>query len=291
MGTVVSITIIHDNIDYVRRLMDEAFSEFKRIESIMSIYDDNSEVSRLNKQGFLESASKELISVLREAIRISKITRGAYDVSILPLLEYVDKKSDYLDEEELSSILDLVDYSSIEIRGENIKFLKKGMKIVLNSIAKGYAVDLVSEYLVKQRVNHALINAGGDIRAIGGRTDKESWRIAIRNPFEKDKSISRLKIFNCSIASSGGYERRIGKGIFPHILNPRLKKLSSSQVVSATIITNKALVADALATGLCAMDPAEGIQLIEDLGEGEAMIITDEKEILKTKNFQVYEDD
>ncbi|MEM1583264.1 MAG: FAD:protein FMN transferase [Nitrososphaerota archaeon] len=291
MGTIVTITLVHEDIGYAKRIIDEAFSELKRIERIMSIYDEESEVNKLNKEGFLEHASDELIYILKEAIRISKLTRGVYDVTILPLIEYIVRKRGELDEEELERILELVDYSLIEISGKSIRFLKKGMKIVLNSVAKGYAVDLASEYLIKHGVKHALINAGGDLKAVGEKTDGEPWRIAIRNPFEKDKSICKLMIYSSSVATSGNYERRIGSGNFSHILNPYLKNSLSSQVVSATVITERALIADALATSLCAMNPSESIHLIEELGEAEAMIITNNRDIIKTRNFRIYEGD
>ncbi|MEM1770374.1 MAG: FAD:protein FMN transferase [Nitrososphaerota archaeon] len=291
MGTTVTITLVHEDITYAEKLIDEVISEFRRIERIMSIYDEESEVSKLNKQGFLEHASDELIYILKEAIRISRLTGGVYDVTILPLIEYINRKRGEINQEELERILELVNYSLIEIQEESIRFLKKGMKIVLNSIAKGYAVDLASEYLIKRGVKHALINAGGDLKAVNGKTDKEPWRIAIRNPFEKNKSICRLKISGSSVATSGSYERRIGCGNFSHILNPRLKSLLGGKVVSATVITEKALIADALATSLCAMNPSEGIRLIERLREAEAMIITDSKDVIKTRNFQIYEVD
>ncbi|MEM2293441.1 MAG: FAD:protein FMN transferase [Nitrososphaerota archaeon] len=187
MGTTVTITLVHEDITYAEKLIDEVISEFRRIERIMSIYDEESEVSKLNKQGFLEHASDELIYILKEAIRISRLTGGVYDVTILPLIEYINRKRGEINQEELERILELVNYSLIEIQEESIRFLKKGMKIVLNSIAKGYAVDLASEYLIKRGVKHALINAGGDLKAVNGKTDKEPWRIAIRNPFEKIK--------------------------------------------------------------------------------------------------------
>lgn len=290
MGTIVTITLVHEDIEYSKKVIDEAFNVFKRIERAMSIYDEESEVNKLNRQGFLEYASDELIYILKEVLRISELTKGVYDVTILPLIEYIDRKLGEINEEELERILELVDYSLIEINGKSIRFLKKGMKIVLNSVAKGYAVDLASESLIKHGVKHALINAGGDLKAVGGKTDSEPWRIAIRNPFEKDKSIYRLRISSCSVATSGRYECRIAGRNFSPILNPFLKNLLTGQVVSATVITERALIADALATSLCAMNPSEGIHFIEELGEAEAMIITDNKDIIKTRNFQIYED-
>lgn len=292
MGTSIAIIIIHEDVSYVRGIIEEVFGEFGRIEKIMSIYDSESEVSKLNENGFLDHASKELIYVLREAKKISTLTGGAYDVSILPLIEYAHKvyhNKNVVLNDELKRILELVDYSSIKIYGDRIKFSKKGMKIVLNSIAKGYAVDVACEKILRHGIRHALINAGGDIRAIGGKTVQEPWKVAIRDPFIKERHASILKIYDRAVATSGTYEEMITKDRIPHIVNP-LSISNAHLVVSATVVTDRATVADALATGLCALDPIRGIELVERLGNAEAMIITRENNILKTSGFRNYED-
>jgi len=292
MGTSVTMYAVHPEPAYPQKVIEEAFDEFKRIEKIMSIYDDGSEVFKLNKQGFLNNASEDLIYVLKEAEKISRLTRGVYDVSVLPLMEYLEERfrEDGSADEKLSDIVELVDYSSISVSGDTVRFLKKGMKIVLNSIAKGYAVDLASDILRRYNIRHGMINAGGDIRTIGGKTEQEPWKIAIRDPFNKDKHVCILKLFNGSVATSGVYEYETIRGSHLHIVNP-LKKTGESRVVSATVIADKCIVADALATSLCAIEPIEGIQLIEQLDDIEAMLITDEKSILKTSRFVTYEDD
>lgn len=293
MGTPVTISIVHHDAEYACEIIEEAFREFKRIEKIMNIYDEDSEVSRLNRQGLLDNASKDLIYVLKEAERVSRLTGGVYDVSILPLIEYLERecrKENSLTGEKLSDVLKLVDYSAISISGEKVRFLKKGMKIVLNSIAKGYAVDSSLEMLIKNGIKHALINAGGDIRAVGGKTSETPWRIAIKDPFDKSRYVCKLKLFNCAVATSGGYEYAAAKQNPYHILNP-LKRSIAQRVVSATVIADKTIIADALATGLCAMEPSEGIELIEGLDNIEAMIVTDERRILITSGFRNYEDD
>ncbi|MEM0452058.1 MAG: FAD:protein FMN transferase [Nitrososphaerota archaeon] len=291
MGTSVTIMIVSRDIEYSEEVMDNAFNEIKKVEAMMSVFNEESEVSRLNRQGYLENASEELIWIIKEAEKISKLTDGIFDITVAPLIEYIDKnflKDRTSFEEGLRSILELVDYSSVKVEGRRIRFLKKGMKIVLNAIAKGYAADLAAETLKKCGIRNALINAGGDIRTIGGKTDKEPWRIGIRDPFHKEQNITIIKLHDGAVATSGSYERRIAQGILSHIVNPK-RPLASEQVISSTVICERTLVADALATSLCLMDPKQGIDLVEKLDNAEAMLIMSDRKILRTSKFAAYE--
>lgn len=291
MGTSVTIAIVSEDVEHAKKVIDITFAEFERVEAMMNIFDEKSEVSRLNKQGYLENASEDLIYVIREAEKISRLTNGIFDVTVAPLIEYIDRnfsKNQVSFEEGLKDVLELIDYSSLKIEGKCIRFLKKGMKIVLNAIAKGYAVDLAAEVLKRYEIKNALVNAGGDIRAIGGKMKDEPWRIGIRDPFHKEQNITIIKLYDRAVATSGIYERRIAQGILSHIVNPK-KPLASEQIVSSTVICDRALVADALATSLCLMDPKQAIDLIEKLDNTEAMLILADRKVVKTSNFAIYE--
>ncbi|MEM4545869.1 MAG: FAD:protein FMN transferase [Nitrososphaerota archaeon] len=291
MGTSVTIMIVSKNVEHSEGVIDNVFNEIKRVEGIMSVFNEESEVSRLNRQGYLENASEELIYIIKEAEKISMLTDGVFDITVAPLIEYIDKnflKDRTSFEEGLRSIFELVDYSSVKVEGRCIRFLKKGMKVVLNAIAKGYAADLAAETLKKHGIKNALINIGGDIRAVGGKIDKEPWRIGIRDPFHKEQNITIIKLYDGAVATSGSYERRIAQGILSHIINPK-RLLTSEQVISSTVICERALVADALATSLCLMDPKQAIGLVEKLDNTEAMLILADSKILRTSKFAAYE--
>ncbi|MCS7136698.1 MAG: FAD:protein FMN transferase [Aigarchaeota archaeon] len=291
MGTSVTIMIVSDDVEHSKEAIEGAFSEVERVEAIMNVFDERSDVSKLNKQGYLDDAHEDLIYVIKEAEKISRLTGGIFDITIAPLIEYIDKNfstNSESFEKGLKEVLELVDYSSVKIEGRSIRFLKKNMKIVLNAIAKGYAVDLAIEVLKKYGIKHALINAGGDIRTVGGKINNEPWNIGIRDPFHKEQQITVLKLYDNAVATSGSYERRIAQGILSHIVNPR-RPLASEQVVSSTVICDRALIADALATSLCLMDPVHGISVIEGLENTEAMLVLANKKIMKTDNFAAYE--
>jgi thiamine biosynthesis lipoprotein len=288
MGTAIAVTIVHDGLVYAERVIEDAFKDFDRVEGLMSIFREDSEVSRLNRQGFLEDASEELLSVIKEAERIHRLTEGVFDISILPLIEYLDGRFLQDVKGSLDDVRDVVDQSLIIIDGRTVKFLKKGMKIVVNSLAKGFAVDLAVEKLKSNGVRHALVNAGGDIKTIGGKTDSEPWRIAIRDPFRKEEFVTILKIVDGAVATSGTYERRIAGGRLSHIINPRC--IGEPEVVSSTVICRNAITADALATALCVMEPLKGIRLIDGLDDAEAILVTRDKKIVKSAGFSTYED-
>lgn len=293
LGTTVSVAVVYYDVKYAEYAVQRAFDEVKRIENLMNIYDEHSEVSKLNEQGFLRGASADLVHVIREAGKIWKLTDKVFDITILPLIEFLDKNFSVKNAsfmKDLKNVLELVNYGKVKVYQNNIKFLKRGMKITLNGIAKGYAIDRAIEILIKHDIKHALINAGGDIRAIGGKTVKEPWRIAIRDPFNKQNYITVLKIWDAAVSTSGSYERRIAQGMVSHILKPRTNSFIEN-IVSATVISDKALKADAFATSLCAMEPSKGIKMVEELDGIEAMIVTKDGEIMKTEGFKSYEVD
>lgn len=289
MGTDVNITVIHDDLVHANEAIEHAFKEFDKIERLMSIYREDSEISKLNKQGFLENASDEFLTVIIEANRIHELTDGVFDISILTLIELLNSQKDFSKNfmDNLNNTLELVNQSLISINGRSIRFLKKDMKIVVNALAKGFAVDLAIETLRHMGIKHALINAGGDIKTIGGKTGLEPWKIAIRDPFKKQDFATIVKIMDKAVVTSGTYERRIAGGRLSHIINPRC--LKEPEVVSSTVIYEKAITADALATALCVMEPSKGLSLIEKLEGAEAMLITVDREIRKTSGFSHYE--
>lgn len=291
MGTTVTITVVSRDVERSKDAIDQAFGEVERIERLVSVFSDDSEVSRLNRQGYLDDADEDLIHLVKEAEKISILTGGIFDITVAPLIEYVDRHlpmSRGLLDDNIKEILDLVDYKCIHVEGRRISFRKKNMKIVLNGIAKGYAVDIAAETLKRYGIDHALINAGGDIKAIGGKTEKEPWRIGVRDPFHKERNISMLNIFDGAVATSGTYERRIAQGILSHIVNPK-SPLKFGNVVSSTVVCGRTYTADALATSLCLMDPDQGVRMIESLEDVEAMLILSDGRLVRTRNFSRYE--
>ena len=284
MGTVVNITIIDRNLTRAEKACQIAFEEMKRIEKMLSVRDKSSEIYKLNQHKDLEfvNVNPEIIFLLEESAKFSALSQGAFDISVGPLVElwkesleqgFVPAKA------EIHKILPLVNYGNIEIdsRRNLVRFKRKGIKIDLGGIAKGYAVDRAIKALRKKGVKNCLIEAGGDLFASGKGINKKGWLIGLRNPRESNLILE----FSCSnkgVATSGDYERFkiLNKERYHHLIDPRTG-LSESEVISVTIVAPDAMTADALSTAVLILGKNEGMKLIKKTENIEGVIIVKEE--------------
>ena len=142
----------------------------------------------------------------------------------------------------------------------------------MGGIAKGYGIDRAMKVLQEQGIDHALVDAGGDIKVMGTRNGKP-WEMAVKHPREEERALAALRVSNTSVATSGDYERFFeydGKR-YHHIFDPRTGHPATGGM-SATVVAPNAEFADALATALCVMGPEKGLALIEQLDRVEALM-------------------
>jgi len=284
MGTFVTITVYGSG----ESAITSAFEEIERIDNLLSTYKQGSETSLLNKEGFLESPGDDLIYNLERSAYYSKISNGAFDITVKPILDLYSYTFSEMgrapDEIEINNTLDLIDYSNIIINNNSIT-LKKGMQITLGGIAKGYAIDKAIGVLKQNGVKHALVNAGGDMMAIGNKGN-EDWRIALENPRDKEEYITIIYLDDMAVCTSGDYERYFDDSKkFHHLVDPRTG-YSASELISVTIIANKAIDCDGISTSVFVLGREKGLELVESLDGVEGLLITREKEIVKSGGFK-----
>lgn len=291
MGTYVSITLIHVKEKTAREAAEAAFVEIGRISKLMDRFDDESPISRLNREGRLEDAPPDIIDVISHALKYYRLTGGAFDITIGPVIElfkerFSGEKAEYPGEKEIEDALSLVGSDKIEIEDRNIRFARSGMSITLDGIAKGYIIDRVSDILVNHDIESHLINAGGDIKAVGHREDGKPWKAAIQDPMKRKEYLDTIYLSNEALATSGNYENYFdNEKIFHHIVNPETG-LSPVLNISASVIAPTAMEADALATSLLVMESGEGIDFIDSMPDCEALIISRENHIKRSKGWE-----
>jgi thiamine biosynthesis lipoprotein len=277
LGTFVTITIIHPDVNEAVSALRAGFDEIYRIHHLMNAYQQSSEVGILNREGYYEGVSGDTRHVIQRASSFSELLEGAFDITVLPLLELWEEnvsKSKIPTDAEISERLELVNYRNILIENKNISFRKRGMGITLAGIAKGYAVDKAIEALVQCNIRHALVNAGGDIRVIGGKGENIPWRIAIRDPRYKTRIVTAVELYDQAIATSGTYRRS-----FDDIINPKVGRPAQG-VLSSTVIAKTAMDADMLATCMFVFGAEKGIELIGKLDGVKAFVIRSDGSIL-----------
>ena len=277
LGTFVTITVVHPDVIEGISAVRAAFDEVHRIHDLMNALKQSSEVGVLNREGYYEGVSDDTRRVIQMANSFSERMEGAFDITVLPVLELWEKnvsKSEIPTDAEISERLELVNYRNILIEDKNISFRKRGMGITLAGVAKGYAVDKAIEALSRGNIRHALVNAGGDIRVIGGKDESIPWRIAIRDPRNKTRIVTAVELYDQAIATSGTYRRS-----FSDIINPKVGRPAQG-VLSSTVITQRAMDADMLATCMFILEPEKGIELIGKLDGVKAFVIRNDGSIL-----------
>lgn len=284
MGTPVEISVVARDKESAYEAIASAFGEIKRIEQLMSGYESQSALSRLNQRaekGFVE-IDKELLYVISESIRLSKLSKGAFDITVAPLMEAYSFgkriEGDFVlpSKEEIKRKLHLVgsDKIIIDEKNDRIRFALSGMKIDLGGIAKGYAVDRAIEVLKQRGIDKALVNLGGNIFALGS-SRRGLWQVGLQHPTIKERIWATIELDNEAVATSGNYERFFdfrGKR-YGHIINPGTGRLVDN-VLSVTIIAKTALQADGLSTAVFVLGAEAGMELIESIEGVEGVLIT-----------------
>ena len=227
----------------------------------MSIFDPASLLSRINR-GETDSLDRHIVRNLLLADSISRLSEGAYDITVAPLVKawgFAGKQAETAP--NIDSILTFVGYQKIRICDGRLLKEDPRMAIDLNSIAKGYTVDLVAEWLEKEGVTNYLVDIGGEVRCRGVNRQGKAWRIGIETPFDGNMSngdyISRrISLHEGALATSGNYRRFYldseGRKV-AHTIDPRTGHSRLSTLLSATVIAPTCAEADALCTMLMAL--------------------------------------
>jgi thiamine biosynthesis lipoprotein len=284
MGTRVEVRFWLDETDRAAELLVQAMAEFDRIETGMSTYIPESEISQLNATAAREEfeTSAELFNLIDRALQLSATTGGAFDITYDSVGQLYDFRAEVRpSQEEIDLGLAAIDYRHVRLNPETsgVRFAQPGVRINLGGIAKGYAVESVIRLLYRAGVRHALASAGGDTRLLGDRGDKP-WIVGVRDPEEGDGVVTRLALEDEAVSTSGDYERFFEKdGVrYHHILNPSTGK-SAGEVRSVTVIGPDATVTDGLSTSVFVMGPQAGLELIESLPGYEAIIIDQQRRV------------
>ncbi|MBL9131335.1 MAG: FAD:protein FMN transferase [Verrucomicrobiaceae bacterium] len=276
LGATVTMTVLHADESAANVALDAAFAELERIESVMSLYRRESQISRLNRDGALDAPDASLIEVLRFAAEVAEKSRGAFDVTVQPLWALKGMKPD-------AATLALVDWRKVELGEKRIQ-LAPGMAITLNGIAQGYAADAAMRVMRKHDVEHALIDAG-EFSAHGNNAENAPWHIGIQHPRERDAFAALTKLEDRCLATSGDYETAFSDDFSRHhILDPHTGE-SPGELASVSVLAPSAMSADALSTTLFVLGAKRGIDFLSHYPGTDALLILKDGRRVATAGF------
>ena len=309
MGTFGRIQLDCRNEKLGIEAIASAKQALDELDRLLSTYRDDSELAKINKLAANEpvAVSAETYCILQKSLEYSRLTGGAFDITVAPLLELYEScaKADRTpSEEELSETRKVVGYQKVLLNTERmeVKFAATGVKINVNAIAKGHAVDQVLAAVRTEGIEAGLVDIGGEIACFGQYRRDRDWLVGVQDPFapENDDQLSEkpgwiLSLKDCAVATSGNYRRyyEINGQKISHIIDPRTGR-SAEALPSVTIIAPLTIDADALATAISVMGTEKGIKLIETIPHTEAFIVMGRPEnttLVRSSGFEKFEQD
>jgi thiamine biosynthesis lipoprotein len=305
MGTFAHIVAVAQNAGTAKKCIRAALEEIHKVDNLMSDYKNDSEISQVNREAYEKpvQVSESTYEVLQRSVEFSKMTDGAFDVTVGPLVALFRKAKESKvapSDEQIAQAKSKVGFEKLRLDSENMtmRFSEKGMLLDLGGIAKGYAIDKAIEAAQRCGAIGSMVDIGGDVRCFGlPPKGRDHWLIGLQDPNSAIEGMEGgglrlvLKITNEAVATSGDYQQFViieGKR-YSHIMD-RKTGTSAEGLSSVTIIADNATDADALATSVSVMGAEKGLALIENLPNTEAILITSAPkfEIIKTSGAEKY---
>lgn len=286
--TVITITL-YDSKD--EKVLNTCFDFCREFEDLVSRTIETSEIFKINHaNGQPVEVSDTTIHLLKKGIEFGELTDGAFDITIAPLSELWDFKNNpgnVPSETDITEALSHVNYKNIVIDGNTVTLKDPDAAIDLGGIAKGYMADQLKEYLLNKGVTSAIINLGGNVLTVGSKPDDNAFHIGIQKPFdEQNTTITSVSVKNSSVVTSGSYERyfEVNDKIYHHILNTDTGYPCDNNLLSVTILSEHSIDGDAVSTACFALGLEEGQKLIQSMEGIDAIFVSDEFEIIDTRD-------
>ena len=252
MNTLIRMTAYTQD----KAVIDDAYSLLSELDSQLSMYNPSSDISRINSQAGIQKVDvpDSVIEVVRDSQRLYDVTSGVFNplIGAVTRLWKINRADNTIpSRESLENALALTEFHNLVISDDCIYLKNKGCVLDLGGIAKGYASKKIADLFKEKGVTSGLIDLGGNIYTVGKKPDGSDWRIGIRNPLDPyGNPVLALAVNDCSVRTSGGYERfKVVDGKrYTHFFDPKTGESVMSDLLSATLVTPDGSLADGLAT-------------------------------------------
>lgn len=295
LGSPFEMTVVAKDTIQANQYIDLAVGEVKRIENLISDWIPTTPISEINRNAGLKEikVTDELFELLERAIKISKLTNGAFDISYASMdkiWKFDGSMKEMPTSEAIKKSVEKIGYENIILnQSDKTVFLKlPGMKLGLGGIGQGYIADKVKILLQSKGCVSGLVNVSGDINTWGKQPNGNSWTVGIVNPMNKNKIFATFPLDDSAVETSGSYEKYVTfNGIrYSHIIDPRTG-YPATGIVSVSVFAKQTEIADALATGIFVLGIDVGLDLVNQLKGIECIIVDDKGKIHSSNGIDI----
>jgi len=272
MQTSVAVTALADSAEAARHAIAIAFDRMTAAAAVLNRFNPASAVAQLNRAGVLDASPPHLTAVLRHATNLAAATEGDFDITVQPVIDYYLSLSRPVQmtprlRRSVAERESRVGYRAVAFDGEHVRITRPGAGITLDGIAKGYVVDQGIAALRAHGIGNALIDAGGDLRAIARPGGKRFWNVGIVDPLDTRKVAAAIRISNAALSTSGNYEVFFSadRRLF-HIINPHTG-YSPDRYASVTIVAPEAIESDSASVAAFSMSLARMRDIAQARGD------------------------
>lgn len=298
MDTLIQIKVYCEDSEKGRQALEKAFAAFERIHDTTDRFQKNgqtaaaNDVVKINENAGVKpvTVSADTIKMIERSNHFAGLTGGAFDITIGPVMDLwgFGKGEQHVPADaEINRVLSLVDYRKVKVDPESMTaFLTKpGMSMDLGGVAKGYATDEAVNALREMGIQHAIINAGGNVYALGDKPDGSPWRVGVQDPRGDKDIIAVLYLKDKAAVTSGDYQRYFEEGgvRYHHIVNPSTGK-QAGDVMQTTVVTDSAADADILSTTVFVLGAQDGMSFMRGLPAAGAIFVGADRQVSHTEN-------
>lgn len=288
MDTVMTITAYGENSSTAVKMCE---NEINHLDALFSVENPQSQIYNLNIDKGI-TPENDTVVLLNRACELSKMTDGAFDVTVAPLVTawgfYSQLENRVPTQSEIDSALSKVGYENIQINDDKIT-ISEYTTLDLGGIAKGYASSKAVQIMQEKGISSAVLSLGGNVRVIGCKPNGTNWTVAVADPDNTALQIGQLSVADTAVVTSGGYQRFFENNgqIYHHIIDTQSGYPADSGLKSVTIVSKDDTLADALSTALFVKGLNKSIEFYKNCNESfEAVFVTDDNKIYITPKLE-----
>ena len=282
MGTIADLVVVHRDEQYAQAAIDAAIQQLRYVDRTMTAYSEASDVGRANRDAVKQpvTITKATAAVIEQSVQWAESSGGAFDPCLGAAVSLWDVKNRSVppDEKRVQQLARQDLYRYVELDQYHgrpvIRLTDEAAALDLGGIAKGYGVDRAVQSLREWGIEDALVNAGGDLYAMGESEDGDPWNVGVRSPFDPSKVTHKFELVDHAVATSGDYLQNFkhAGATYHHLLDPMTASPRDTEVRSITVAADNCMAADAAATAVFGMNRERAQQVLANRGEGTRIV-------------------